>query len=68
MGWMSPFAASSSRPPGCGKKPMSGASPAATRVLMVVVKSVSAVYSMSIPDSFSNGASAFSKFAFSSPP
>ena len=47
---------------------MSGVSPAATRVLMVVVKSVSSVYSMSIPDSSSNGASAFSKFSFSSPP
>ena len=47
---------------------MSGVSPAATRVLIVVVKSVSSVYSMSIPDSSSNGASAFSKFSFSSPP
>ena len=47
---------------------MSGVSPDRTRDLIVVVKSVSAVYWMSIPDSSSKGLSEASKFSCSSPP
>ncbi len=59
---------SSSRPPGCGKIAMSGASPLVTRWTTVSVKSVSAVYFTSMPDSSSNATSDASKASCSAPP